>query len=154
MKGVSSGLGSPEPLGRNLFVIAVPEGNPKQVAGLDAFAADSGLKVLACGPQSAYGNFAQLVLDDAGTTYDPKILAPTCSKKAVKRIGKGTVDAALVLRTAVRPTVQTVPVPDDVNIKVEISIVQVGEGDGPSALMTYAGSEAGQSILTDRGFLP
>ncbi|HRW38507.1 MAG: substrate-binding domain-containing protein [Acidimicrobiales bacterium] len=154
VKGVSSGLGSPEPLGRNLFVITVPEGNPKKVQGLDAFAADSGLKVLACGPQSAYGDFAQLVLDDAGVAYDPKILAPACSKKAVKKVGKGTLDAALVMRTAERPTVQAVPVPDDVNIKVEISIVQVGEGDGPAALLTYAGSEAGQSILTDRGFLP
>jgi molybdate transport system substrate-binding protein len=154
LKGVSSDVGDPRPLGRNLFVIAVPKGNPKKVKDLDAFAADSGLRVQACGPASPYGNFGQLVLDEAEIGYDEKIIGSTCGKDAIDKLEKGELDAALVLRTAKRRTVQSVPVPEKVNIVIEYSIAQIVDDTLATTLVQYTQSEAGSSILANRGFKP
>lgn len=154
VKGVSAAVGTPAELGRNLFVIAVPKGNPKQIDGLEAFEAEAGLRVRSCGPDSPYGNFGQLVLDEAGIEVADGVVGSGCARDAMDQLEAGALDAALVLRSAKRRTVQTVPIPEPVNIVIPISIAQVGEGDASASLLTYATSEAGRSILTDRGFLP
>lgn len=154
IKGASGDVGSPSPLGRNLFVIAVPKGNPKGVEGIEALAAGTDLRVVACGPQSPYGNFAQIVLDQAEVAVDEGIVQGGCGNKAVKQLAAGEIDAALVMRTAKNRTVQSVPVPEDANVIIDVSIAQVGDDPAAAALLTYADSEAGTSILTDRGYLP
>lgn len=154
IKGVSGDVGSPEPLGRNLFVVVVPKGNPKGIEGVADLAAGTDLRVTACGPQSPYGNFAQLVLDSADVEVAEGVVGSGCANKAVKQVAAGELDAALVMRTAKNRTVQSVPVPEEDNVIVSIEIAQVRDDEGAAGLVTYAQSEAGSSILTDRGFQP
>jgi molybdate transport system substrate-binding protein len=154
LKGLSGAIGDPQPFGRNVFVIAVPRGNPGNVTGLDAFATGSSDRKLICGPVSGYGNLAELVLDDAGVEFDPADVGQACGKQAVDQIAAGDLDLALVQRTSVRPSVSTVAVPDDVNIVAELSIAQVGDDPVGAAFLTFVRSPAGRSILTDRGYLP
>ena len=154
IKGVTKSLGSPEPLGRNLFVIAVARGNPKGIGGIEALDRDSGFKVAACGPDSPYGNFAQIVIDQTKTNTVDGLVRSGCQNDAIKQVAGGQLDAALVMRTAKNRTVQTLPVPEKDNVVINVSIAQVGDAANAKALLTYAGSEAGTSILTDRGFKP
>jgi molybdate transport system substrate-binding protein len=154
LKGLSGAIGEPQPFGRNLFVIAVPRGNPGNVTGLDAFAAGSTDRKLICGPVSGYGNLAELVLENADVDFDPADVGQACGQTAVERIAAGDLDLALVQRTGVRPSVSTVAVPDDVNVVGELSMAQVGDDPVGAAFLTFVQSPAGRSILTDRGYLP
>lgn len=154
LKGLSGAIGEPQTFGRNLFTIVVPRGNPGRVAGLDAFTAGSDQRMLICGPVSGYGNLAELVLEGAGVEYDPADVGTACGQSSVEQIVAGDLDLALIQRTGVRPSVSTVNIPEADNIIARFSIAQVADDPLGAAFMTFVRSEAGRSILTDRGYLP
>jgi molybdate transport system substrate-binding protein len=154
LKGLSGEIGEPQTFGRNLFVIAVPRGNPGRVSGLEAFAAGSSDRILICGPVSGYGNTAELLLQEAGVEYDPEDVGRACGQDAVEQLTGGDLDLALILRTGVRPSISTVAIPDADNVIARFSMAPVSADPLADAFMTFVRSDAGRSILTDRGFLP
>ena len=153
LKTLDRSLGDPLPFGRNLFVIAVPEGNPDDVSGLEVFEAD-GARTAICGPDSAYGNLAEIVVEDAGFSTEDSTVGTTCGRRSVNRVRTGDLDAALVQRTGTTDAVDTVAIPDDDNVIIDFSMVPLGDDEVTTAWTSFVASAAGQNILEGRGFLP
>jgi molybdate transport system substrate-binding protein len=143
-------------VGRTLTVIAVPQGNPAQVTGLDAFAAGSGLRTRACGPDTPFGNFAGLVLNRAGVTPEPDTVASGCADEAVNQVAAGELDAALVFRTEadIPDGVETVAVPDEQNLIIEIAHAELADNESTGAFVEFLGTDRAKEVLMAAGYLP
>jgi hypothetical protein len=143
------------PIGRTLSVIIVPAGNPAQVGGVDAFAAGAIVSSQACGANSLFGNFAELVIRLGGREPDRGRVGTDCAADAVGRVAEGRLDAALVFRddaAPLPPNVETVAVPDDQNIIIDVAYAPAG--GGRTAFADWLGSDAARQILTEAGYLP
>ena len=143
-------------LGRSLAIIAVPSGNPGQVTGVGAFAAEAGQKTAACGPDTVLGNFAAVVVLLGGVEPDPDRVRAGCAGRAVDRVARGELDAALVFRTAVRipDGVEVIELPEDQNLIIEIAYAGRANSEDARAFVRFLGSDPAKLILADEGFLP
>jgi molybdate transport system substrate-binding protein len=161
--------GGVTPFARNHLTVIVPRGNP---AGIHAIGdlARPGVKVIAAGdsvPITRYAN--ELVQNvtgasDAERGFSAGYFANVASKEdnvaaVVAKIELGEGDAAIVYLTDARAStkVETVPVPDAVNVVATYGGVVVKASTHPAAATAFfawlAGPD-GQSILGSFGFLP
>jgi molybdate transport system substrate-binding protein len=145
-------------IGRNLGIIAVPAGNPGQVTGLDAFAADAALDTAICGADSPYGNLATVLLEQAGVTSDPARVGVGCDADAVAQVARGDLDAALVFRSflEIPEGVEIINIPEDQNLVIDLRYAPVGDTEDSEAdsFSEFLQSDQATQILTHEGFLP
>lgn len=143
-------------IGRNLAVIVVPAGNPAQVAGVDAFAPDSGLDTMICGTNTPAGNVAARVLSLGGIEPDPSRIGEACDADAVARVTTGEVDAALVFRGNVEipEGVELVSIPDDQNVVIDVAYAPAASNANADSFQSFLESDAAVQILSQHGFLP
>ncbi|MCW2583040.1 MAG: Molybdate-binding protein, partial [Klenkia sp.] len=92
--------GDPTVFTENVLEIAVPEGNPADVTGIDDFA-NADLTLAICAPDVPCGAAAEQVFEAAGVTAQPDTLEEDV-RAALTKVELGEVDAALVYRTDVR----------------------------------------------------
>jgi molybdate transport system substrate-binding protein len=141
---------------RNVLEIAVPPGNPAQVAGL-ADLGEPGVKVVLCQPQVPCGALAQTVLGKADVTVEPVSLEADV-RSTLAKVQLGEADAALVYVTdvtAARDKVKGIEIPADVNAATTYPIATLSDSKNTGlaqAFVAYVLSSAGQSELRKAGF--
>jgi molybdate transport system substrate-binding protein len=159
MKAVTdagNGDGTPTTFVRNQLVIAVPEGNPKGVAGL-ADLTKPGVKVALCAQQVPCGAAAKKAIDAAGVKLTPVTLEQDV-KAALSKVRLGEVDAALVYRTDAKSAasdVDAVEFPESSRAINEYPIVLVKDAPNKAAARAFIAwvlSGKGKSVLTQAGF--
>jgi Bacterial extracellular solute-binding protein len=143
-------------IGRSLAIIAVPAGNSGQLAGVDAFAPDSGLDTMACGANSSSGNLAAAVLSLGGVEPDPTRLAEGCDADAVARVARGELDAALVFRgnLQIPEGVEVITIPDDQNVVIDIVYAPAADDASGDSFQGFLESDTATQILSRHGLLP
>ncbi|WP_433341557.1 molybdate ABC transporter substrate-binding protein [Micromonospora sp. CA-111912] len=149
--------GPPVTFARNQLVIAVPEGNPRSVAGL-ADLTRPGTKVALCAPQVPCGAAARTALDAAGVPLTPVTLEQDV-RGALSKLRLGEVDAALVYRTdaAAASEVDAVEFPESAEAVNDYPIVVLRQAGNPAAareFVAYVRSDRGRAALTAAGFQP
>ncbi|WP_407938740.1 molybdate ABC transporter substrate-binding protein [Micromonospora rubida] len=148
--------GPPVVFARNQLVIAVPQGNPRSVAGL-ADLTRPGTKVALCAPQVPCGAAARTALDAAGVPLTPVTLEQDV-KGALSKLRLGEVDAALVYRTdAAASEVDAVEFPESAGAVNDYPIVVLRQAGNPAAareFVAYVRSDRGRAALTAAGFQP
>ncbi|MBB6173641.1 molybdate transport system substrate-binding protein [Nocardiopsis mwathae] len=148
--------GEPVVFARNTLRIAVPPGNPGDVAGL-ADLAEPGVAVALCAEQVPCGTAARTVLDAAGVEV-PSASAEEDVRAALTKVTLGEVDAALVYATDIDAA-------DGAVEGVEFATAEEAVNDYPIAALTdapepelarswidLARSEEGGQVLSDAGF--
>jgi hypothetical protein len=143
-------------IGRSLAIIVVPVGNPAQVAGVDAFAPDSGLDTLTCGANSPAGNLAVAVLSRGGVEPDPTSVAEGCDADAVDRVARGELDAALVFRgnLQIPEGVEAITIPDDENVVIDVAYAPAADDPSSDSFQAFLQSDTATQILSRHGLLP
>jgi molybdate transport system substrate-binding protein len=151
-----NGDGTPTTFVRNQLVIAVPKGNPKNIAGL-ADLAKPGVKVALCAEQVPCGAAAKQALDAAKVTLKPVTLEQDV-KAALSKVKLGEVDAALVYRTdakAAASDVDGVEFPESAGAINDYPIVvlkNAANKPAAQAFVAYVLSAKGNAVLTAAGF--
>jgi molybdate transport system substrate-binding protein len=148
--------GQPQVFARNHLQIAVPDGNPADITGLDDFAHPDLLLGL-CAAGVPCGDLARLALDRAGIdaaidTEEPDVRA------LLTKIVEGELDAGVVYVTdvlAAAGRVEAIDLPSAVETPARYPIARIGErpdADGAQAFVTFVLSAQGQAILAEHGF--
>jgi molybdate transport system substrate-binding protein len=156
-KVVDGGNVTAEPavFARNRLEIAVEEGNPLDIAGLDDLD-QSGLVVILCAEQVPCGRFADEALANAGVSVAPASRAENV-KAALTPVELGEADAAIVYVTDVQASgqVEGVAIPDDLDVVASYPIAPLAEAGNrgtATAFIEYIRSDRGQAVLRDFGF--
>ncbi|HEX6338287.1 MAG TPA: molybdate ABC transporter substrate-binding protein [Jiangellaceae bacterium] len=152
---VDAGLvtGDPVVFASNSLVLAVPAGNPGNVAGLADLSRDE-LRVALCEPQVPCGAAAEQMLATAGVDARPDTLESDARDTAGK-LALGEVDAALIYRTDVTSAMEIVDVPPDAEVVTEYLIAMVDEAPNPRGaeeFITAVTGIDGRRLLVDAGF--
>jgi molybdate transport system substrate-binding protein len=141
----------------NLLHIAVPEGNPAGITGLEDFARDDLLLGL-CAEGVPCGDFARQALAKAGVT--PAIDTNETDVRALlTKIEVGELDAGVTYVTDVASTVRAVDgvdIPEDLNVVAAYPIAVLADAPNPEAadaFVAFVLSDDGQSILSGYGFV-
>lgn len=140
----------------NTLLIAVPAGNPGDVAGLDDFA-DPNLLLGLCAEGVPCGDLARAVLDSAGIepsidTYEPN------ARLLLTKIEAGELDAGITYVTDVYrgdSAVEAIELPEDLRLTTQYPIAMLARTDKPelaTAFIQFVLSDEGQAILTGFGF--
>jgi len=148
--------GSPEVFARNALVLAVPAGNPGEIAGLDGLA-DGERFVGLCADDVPCGTLAADVLADAGVTpsvdtYEPDV------RSLLTKITSGELDAGLVYRTdaqAAGDDVEVIEVPGLAEQTTAYPTSVVRDAPNTEAAELFVElvlSDEGQAILAEAGF--
>jgi Bacterial extracellular solute-binding protein len=142
-------------IGRNLAIIAVPAGNPRQVTGVGAFAPDSALNTAVCAADSPFGNFGSIVVARGGVQPDPARVSSGCEADALARVARGELDAALVFRSFLQipAGVEVVSIPDGQNLVIDVRYAPVA-GNTPGSFQAFLTSNPAKQLLTQQGLLP
>jgi molybdate transport system substrate-binding protein len=141
----------------NILEIAVPAGNPGDVAGLDDFA-DADLLIGLCAEEVPCGRFGREALANAGVTPAIDTNEPDV-RSLLTKIEAGELDAGIVYQTDVRSAgeaVEGVEIPADVNVVATYPIAPVATSANPDAadaFVAFVQSGEGQAILGSYGFL-
>ncbi|MFF2952460.1 molybdate ABC transporter substrate-binding protein [Kitasatospora sp. NPDC057965] len=148
--------GEPKTFVRNTLTIAVPQGNPKHLAGLADLAAP-GVKVALCAKEVPCGAAALTALKAAGVNLTPVTLEQDV-KGALTKVELGEVDASLVYRTDVRADagkIDGVDFPEAAQAVNDYPIAALAKApnkDGAAAFVAYVRSPEAQQVLTAAGF--
>jgi molybdate transport system substrate-binding protein len=148
--------GDPVVFVRNRLQIAVPAGNPADVAGLADFATTD-LKVALCAPEVPCGDAADRAFDAAGVTPAPDTLEPDV-KAVLSKMSLGEVDAALVYRTdviAAGDQVEGIDFPEAGDAVNDYPIVVLADAPNPEGATAFADlveSPKGAAVLQKAGF--
>ncbi|ROS59353.1 molybdate transport system substrate-binding protein [Frigoribacterium sp. PhB160] len=148
--------GEPATFARNRLEIAVPPGNPADVASL-ADLASPDVTVALCAAEVPCGALATTVLDAAGVSVTPATLEPDV-KSALTKVELGEVDAALVYRTDVEAAgdaVEGVEVGDDSTPTTSYLAGRLVDAPNPAladAFLQHVLSSTGQDALAAAGF--
>jgi len=151
-----NGEGTPTTFVRNQLVIAVANGNPKNIRGLSDLAKPD-VKVALCAEQVPCGAAAKKVLSAAGVSLTPVTLEQDV-KAALSKVKLGEVDAALVYRTdakAAASDVDAVEFPESSSAINEYPIVALKNAPnraGARAFINSVLSDKGKAVLTQAGF--
>lgn len=140
----------------NTLEIAVPAGNPGDVAALADFARPE-LIVALCAPEVPCGAAAVSVLDEAGVaasvdTYEQDV------KAVLTKVVLGEVDAGLVYSTdvlAAGEAVEGIEFAEAARAVVSYPIAALTRAPNPNAAQQFVAfvlSDAGQKILQEAGF--
>jgi molybdate transport system substrate-binding protein len=142
----------------NSLQIAVPEGNPADVIGLEDFARDE-LLIGLCAEDVPCGEFGREALASAGVTPAVDTNEPDV-RALLTKIEAGELDAGITYVTDVLSTagtVEGVDIPEENNVVAEYPIAALGSAPNPDAAVAFVEfvlSEEGQAILTGYGFSP
>jgi molybdate transport system substrate-binding protein len=140
----------------NSLQIAVPEGNPAGVTGLEDFAGDELLLGL-CVEDVPCGEFGREALASAGVTPAIDTNEPDV-RSLLTKIEAGELDAGITYVTDVMSTggtVEGVDIPEENNVVAEYPIAPLASAPNPdaaTAFVEFVLSEEGQAILTTYGF--
>jgi molybdate transport system substrate-binding protein len=154
---VEAGLAASDPVvfaGTDL-VIAVPAGNPGEVAGLEDLARTD-LLIGLCAARVPCGEFAGQILDAAGIVPQPDTREPTV-RALLTKIEDGELDAGIVYRTDAIASgrVEGIEIPARWNAEARYPIAVLTGGTRPEAaagFVAFVRSEEGRRILAGRGF--
>jgi molybdate transport system substrate-binding protein len=161
--------GAPVVFAKNLLTIIVPTGNPARInAPMDI--GKAGVRIIAAGAEVPITKYAtKLVANIAATTADATAFEAAYArnivtnaenvKSIVAQIELGQGDAAIVYVTDAKAShkVQTINVPDDVNVPASYAGVVVKDSANAAAataFLEWLASPDGQAILASLGFLP
>jgi molybdate transport system substrate-binding protein len=114
------------PFGYDIVQLAVNRKNPKQVSGLDAFAAGSPVTTGVCAPELLCGRADAQALQRAGINAAPSVVASNVSE-LTDGVKTGRLDAVLLLRSDIRSvltSVVTPPMPAQSTFRVDYQIAQ------------------------------
>jgi molybdate transport system substrate-binding protein len=140
----------------NSLQIAVPEGNPAGVSGLDDFARDE-LLIGLCAEDVPCGEFGREALASAGVTPSIDTNEPDV-RALLTKIEAGELDAGITYVTDVMSTegtVEGVDIPEGNNVVAEYPIAALASAASPDTAAAYVEfvlSDEGQAILTAYGF--
>jgi molybdate transport system substrate-binding protein len=142
---------------RNRLAIAVEEGNPRDIRGLEDLD-EPGLVVVLCAQQVPCGKFADEALGNAGVSLTPASRVENV-KAALTPVALGEADAAIVYVTDVQAStdVEGVEIPDDQNVIAAYPIAPLadaGNNEGARALVRFVRAPESRRVLRDFGFLP
>lgn len=148
----------PTDFATNLLELAVPEGNPGCVAGLEDLAEED-LVVGLCAEEVPCGDFARQALDEAGIeasvdTDEPDVRA------LLTKVEEAQVDVGVVYRTDVIAAgggVEGIEIPEDQNVAATYPIAPVADAANPdaaTAFIDFVLSDDGQGALAAAGFSP
>lgn len=150
--------GEPQVLARNELRIAVPQGNPAGIEGLEDLA-DPDARVALCAAEVPCGAAARKLLDAQGVEVSGASQEEDV-KAALTRARLGEVDAALVYTTDVRSAgdeVEGVPVEGADKAANDYPIAVLKDTAAPEAAQEWVDfvlSDEGQGALADAGFSP
>lgn len=147
---------APVAFATNSLQIAVPEGNPAGVTGLEDFANDD-LLIGLCAEGVPCGEFARIALARAGVspsidTNEPDVRA------LLTKIEVGELDAGITFVTDVASradSVRGIDIPEQVNVVAEYPIAPLANAANPRGAVLFVDfvlSERGQAILREYGF--
>jgi molybdate transport system substrate-binding protein len=149
-------LGQSTTFAKNQLVIAVPKGNPKNIASL-ADLAKPGIKVAECAAAVPCGAAAKTAITAAGVTITPVTLEQDV-KSALSKLTLGEVDAALVYRTdaiAAGDKVQGVEFPESAKAINQYPIAVLKNAPNPTgakAFEAFVLTDKEIAVLTQAGF--
>ena len=160
--GTTGGDPDVEVFARNTLALAVPLGDPGDVASLADLDRDD-VTFAACAVEVPCGAAARDVLAAAGIDRDPVTYESDVTAVLTKVLW-GEVDAGLVYASDVRPGapavrdggVRTVPIPDDLNVTTSYPIAvlpRAQESPAARAFVDAVLSDRGVQVLRDAGFL-
>lgn len=156
-KAVEAGLmsGAPRVFVTNMLTIAVPEGNPEGVGGLDDLTSDE-LDVVICAPQVPCGVAAAKVQEGAGVDIEPASEEQSVTDVLTK-VAAGEADAGLVYVTDIARAagVTAVDFPESAAAVNRYPIGVVGSSEQSELareFVTHVLSRAGQAVLDEAGF--
>jgi molybdate transport system substrate-binding protein len=159
MQQVTAGggvVGEPAVFARNRLQIAVPEGNPAGVDGIDDFA-DPALTIALCAPQAPCGVAAVRALASAQVSAAPDTFEVD-AKATLAKVRLGEVDAALVYRTDVLAAADEVDGIDFAEAAVAVNdylivVLDAGRRSAVAAeFVTHVRAAAGRTVLAAAGF--
>src|SRR5690606_19582349 len=149
--------GQPRIFVRNFLQIAVPPGNPADVAGLEDFGRDE-LLIGLCAEDVPCGDFARRALEKAGVT--PAIDTNETDVEALRtKIEEGELDAGITYVTDVVSAggaVEGIDIPEDQNVVAEYPIAVLANAPNTEAATAFVDvvvSPEGQAIMTSYGFV-
>jgi molybdate transport system substrate-binding protein len=148
--------GDPAVFAENVLEIAVPQGNPGRVTGLEDFE-NGDLTLAVCAPSVPCGAAAQTVFTAAGIHARPDT-EETDVKAALNKVQLGEVDAALVYATDVEAAgdqVEGIELPEAdqaVNTYPICTLEAAPNAPAATAFVDLVTSDEGQKALTDAGF--
>ena len=140
----------------NRLAIAVPEGNPAGVAGLEDFDRPELLLGL-CARGVPCGDFARTALQRAGVTPVVDTDEPNV-RALLTKVELGDLDAGIVYVTDViarSSVVDSVVIPDEFNPTARYPIAVIarsGAQDTATKFVSFVLGAEGQAVLADRGF--
>jgi molybdate transport system substrate-binding protein len=121
----------PVNFGYDWVQLAVRRGNPKQVRGLDAFAASSPFTTGTCSADLFCGQVDNRVLQAAGVNAAPRVVTSNVGD-LTDGVSNGTIDAVLLPRTEIRAVltkIDPVPLPNTVRVDYQIAQFENGPPD-------------------------
>lgn len=146
----------PAQFATNVLEIAVPPGNPGDIAGLQDFA-DENLRIAICAPEVPCGSAAEKVFESAGIEAKPDTLEQDV-KATLQKVQLDEVDAALVYRTDVVSAgdqVEGMPFDEAESAVNNYPIATLTEAPNPElakAFTEYVLSGEGAEVLSGVGF--
>lgn len=152
----AGGASGPVDFVSNTLEIAVPEGNPGQITGLQDFA-DESLTIAICAPQVPCGAAAEKVFAAAKITPKPDTLEADV-KATLAKVSADEVDAALVYRTdviAASADVEGIEFAESTSAVNTYPIAVLTESrttEVAQAFVDYVLSADGQAVLEKAGF--
>lgn len=146
----------PIALGQTRAVIAVSTKNPKKVADVTAFAANSGLHTAMCGARTGFGNTALWVMFKAKVKANTSTIGVGCEAKSMQQLSTDQLDAVLLFRGGSHPPkgVKLLDVPEKQNIIFKFSYQSIGTSAAVKNFATFLAGKGAQQILTTDGYLP
>jgi molybdate transport system substrate-binding protein len=156
MQSLGSTALGPRAFVSNTLEVAVPPGNPAEIASV-ADLAKPGVKVAMCDPAGPCGAVAAQVFKKAGVTVKPTATEADV-KSTLAAVESGEVDAGLVYVTDVRAAgskVKGVPIPGSVNASTTYPIAALKAAENPAlakAFVAFVRSTAGRKVLIADGF--
>lgn len=138
----------------NRLQVAVPEGNPAGVAGIEDLARDD-LLVGLCAPEVPCGSLAARVLREVGVRAAADTEEPD-ARALLTKLAEGELDAGLVYATDVLAAdgrVEGVDLPGGVDATTAYPVAVVGDApDAAHDLVAFLLAAEGQAILRAHGF--
>jgi molybdate transport system substrate-binding protein len=147
--------GEPRAFARNRLAIAVAEGNPLGIAGLEDLA-DPGVTLVIAAPGVPAGRYTAAMVDGAGIALTPSSLEPSV-RAVLTKVQLGEADAGIVYRTDLaRPGITGVEIPDDINPTTEYFAAALNtssDRNAAAAFVAFLATPAARAILGELGFV-
>lgn len=139
----------------NRLVLAVPEGNPRDMRGLNSLSPESSppTSYAMCVEEAPCGAAAKQALMDNGGAAPPKAVGQDV-KETLAKLSKREVDSAFVYATDVRanPGLEAVQYTRFENEKLKFPIAVVSGTSDAKKFYDYVFSDAAKKALTEAGF--